>query len=112
MSVNPVFRYRLEEEDYFGQISGVYIQIHKEFGEKYSNKAEYVVIARDTNDPEKRMMPETDYPLGSPPESIVIHDRNNKKIESVQFEAGTKYLMVVTVAGDASESIRVIFETQ
>lgn len=111
VSPSPVLRFELEKPEKFGRIMTVSLQIHQAFESDYSHQAEFVVFpAAGKEDRENQLRPKTDYNLGDLGPHYKVYDVYGKEIPGVKMEPGKKYLMVLTVNADKSESTQIFFE--
>ncbi len=112
VGTSPRLKFEIEDPDKFGRITMVTASIYQKFEADYSHQAEFTIFSSDTNNPEAQMKPGTDYNLGAPGGGLKVHDLYNKEISGVTLKPGMKYMMVLTVKADRSESAQVYFETK
>ncbi len=111
VSTGPTFKFEIADPTKFGRITGTNLQIHQAFEADYSHQAEFVVFP-DGNNKENLMRDGQSYNLASPPSSVKVMDFDKQFCSGVQLKPGMDYLLVFTVAGDRSESVRVKFSTK
>ncbi len=112
VSLSPTLRYRIRDKADLGRISSVIGNIFVQFGDSYSSQAEYIIMAKDMNNPDKQLKPDTDYPLGNPPAEMMIHGRDNQEFKSLKLQPNTKYRMTWVVSADKSETAIIEFRTK
>jgi len=112
VSTAPKLKFEIEDPDKFGRITMVSFQIHQKFEADYSDHAEFVCVARDTNDPQAQMKPNVEYDLGKPGDQFKVIDFTSNEVEGVSLVPGMKYKLVLTVKADKSESAQIFFETK
>lgn len=111
VSPSPTLRFELDKPEKFGRIMTVSLQIHQAFESDYSHQAEFVVFpAAGKEDRENQLKDKTDYNLGALGPHYKVLDVYGKEIPGVKMEPGKKYLMVLTVNADKSESTQIFFE--
>ncbi|MBK9120252.1 MAG: hypothetical protein IPM18_11715 [Phycisphaerales bacterium] len=111
VSTSPTLEFEIDEPDRFGRITMVTIQIHQKFEADYSHQAEFVVYSSDQS-PEAQMKPKTPYALGAPEAPLQVINYRNEQVSGVQLEPGKKYMLVLTVKADKSETAQIYFETK
>lgn len=112
VSTSPTLRFEIEDPDKFGRITMVLAAIHQKFEADYSHQAEFTIISRDTSNPQAQMKPGTDYDLGAPGAELKVTDLYGKEVSGVTLTPGMKYMLVLTVKADKSESAQVYFQTR
>lgn len=112
VSTSPKLKFEIEDPDKFGRITMVSLQIHQEFEADYSHQAEFTVFAKDTNEPQAQMKPGTEYDLGAPGPDFQVLNLTNNTVAGVSLTPGLKYMLVLTVKADKSETAQVYFETK
>jgi hypothetical protein len=112
VSTSPKLKFEIEDPDKFGRITMVSLQIHQEFEADYSHQAEFTVFAQNTNDPQAQMKPGTEYDLGAPGPDFKVLNLTNAEVAGVTLTPGLKYMLVLTVKADKSETAQVYFETK
>ncbi|HRS29523.1 MAG TPA: hypothetical protein P5255_14795 [Phycisphaerae bacterium] len=108
----PKRQFEIMEPDKFGRITMVSLQIHQKFEADYSDHAEFVVTARNLNDSEAQMKPNTTYDLGAPGPGFRVMNYKGEEVPGVQLNPGMKYMLVLTVKADKSETAQIYFETK
>jgi len=108
----PKLQFEIMEPDKFGRITMVSLQIHQKFEADYSDHAEFVVTARNFNDSEAQMKPNTTYDLGAPGPGFRVKNYKGEEVPGVQLNPGMKYMLVLTVKADKSETAQIYFETK
>jgi hypothetical protein len=112
VSTAPRLKFEIEDPDKFGRITMVQFQIHQKFEADYSDHAEFVCVARDTNDPQAQMKPGVEYDLGQPGPQFKLINFKSEEVSGVELKPGMDYMLVLTVKADNSETAQVYFETQ
>jgi hypothetical protein len=112
VSTTPKLKFEIQDPDKFGRITMVQFQIHQKFEADYSDHAEFVCVARDTNNPQAQMKPGTEYDLGKPGQQFKVINFKSDEVEGVALIPGMKYMLVLTVAADKSETAQIYFETK
>ena len=112
VSCAPKLKFEIEDPDKFGRITMVSVSIHQKFEADYSDQSEYTVVARDTNNPQAQMKPGIEYDLGAPGEAFKVFDLTSKEVSGVGLTPGLKYMLVLTVKADKSETAQIYFETK
>jgi hypothetical protein len=112
VSTTPKLKFEIEDPDKFGRITMVSFQIHQKFEADYSDHAEFTCVARDTNDPQAQMKPGVEYDLGQPGEQFKTIDFKSNDVEGVALVPGMKYMLVLTVKADKSETAQIYFKTK
>ena len=108
----PKIQFEIEDPDKFGRITMVSLQIHQKFEADYSDHAEYVITARDINNPQAQMKPGVEYDLANPGPNFKVIDYKGEEVDGVRLTAGLKYMLVLTVKADKSETAQIFFETK
>ena len=109
---SPKLKYELENPDKFGRITMVAVSIFQEFGADFSHQAEYTIVARDGNNPQAQMKPDTEYDLGNPGSGFKVLDLTGKEVPGVKLTPGKKYSLQLTVKADHSETAAIEFKTK
>ncbi len=112
VSTSPKLKFEIEDPDKFGRITMVQFQIHQEFEADYSDHAEFVCVASDTNNPQAQMRPGVEYDLGKPGEQFKLFNFKSEEVEGVALTPGLKYMLVLTVKADKSETANIYFKTK
>lgn len=112
VSTAPKLQFEIMEPDKFGRITAVSVQIHQKFEAAYSDHAEFVVTATNLNDPQAQMKPNTTYDLGAPGPNFKVTNYKGEEVPGVQLIPGMKYMLVLTVKADKSETAQIYFETK
>lgn len=112
VSTSPRLKFEIESPDKFGRIMMVSAQIHQKFEADYSHNAEFILTARDVNNPQAQMKPGVEYNLGAPGGDLKVYDVYSKEVSGVTLQPGMKYMLVLTVKADKSESAQIYFETR
>jgi len=107
----PRIQFEIEDPDRFGRISMVSVQIHQKFEADYSDHAEYVITARDVNNPDAQMKPGVEYDLGHPGPNFKVINYKGEEVDGVRLVPGMKYMLVLTVKADRSETAQIFFQT-
>ncbi|MBL8880017.1 MAG: hypothetical protein JNG88_12930 [Phycisphaerales bacterium] len=111
VSPSPTLRFEFDKPEKFGRIMTVSLQIHQAFESDYSHQAEFVVFpAAGKEDRENQLKDKVEYNLGALGPHYKVFDVYGKEIPGVKMEPGKKYLMVLTVNADKSESMQIFFE--
>lgn len=76
-----------------------------------SPQAEYSIYSTDP-DAQAEIRPGVEHALGSPRGKIGIQNASNKTVEGVRLAPGQKYLLVLNVKGNQSETAQVEFVTR
>ena len=108
----PKLQFEIEDPDKFGRITMVSLQIHQEFEADYSDQAEFIVHARDVNNPQAQMKPGVVYDLGQPGPDFRVMNFKGEEVAGVALTPGLKYMLVLTVKADKSETANIYFETK
>ncbi|MBU0641523.1 MAG: hypothetical protein KKB50_21900 [Planctomycetes bacterium] len=111
-STGPKLQFEIESPDRFGRITMVSLQIHQKFEADYSDHAEFIVVAKDTNNPQAQMKPGVEYDLGAPGEEFKVFNYKSEEVSGVELKPGVKYMLVLTVKADKSETAQIFFETK
>lgn len=111
VSSAPTLKYQIENPDKFGRITMVAVSIYQEFGADFSHQAEFTVVARDTNNPQAQMKPDTEYNLGNPGSGFKVLDLTGKEVSGVALTPGKKYSLQLTVKADHSETASIEFKS-
>lgn len=111
VSTSPRLRFTFKKPDALGRIRTITVSIFQEFKGKYSDKAEFTVISR-SSESTAQMQPNTEYDLGNPGPAFRVTDFYDKEVAGVALKPGMKYMLVLTVAAESSESAQVYFETK
>jgi len=111
-STHPKLQFEIERPDQFGRITMVSLQIHQKFEADYSHQAEFTVLAKDTNNPQAQMKPGVEYDLGSPGPEFKVVNLRNEEVKGVELVPGMKYMLVLTVKADKSETAQIYFQAQ
>lgn len=112
VSTGPTLKFEIEDPDKFGRITMVSLQIHQEFEADYSHHAEFVVTAKDINNPEAQMRPNTKYDLSDPGPPFKVMNYKSEDVGGVALKPGLKHMLVLTVKADKSETAQIYFETK
>lgn len=112
VSTAPKLQFEIEDPDKFGRITMVSLQIHQKFEADYSDQAEFVVTARDANNPQAQMKPGVVYDLGHPGPDFMVLNYKGEEVSGVKLIPGMKYMLVLTVKADRSETAQIFFETK
>ncbi len=112
VSTGPTVRYEITDDDKIGRVSTVIINIFREFGDGWSSNADFVVTAKDINNPDAQLKQMVNYNLGDPGSDVQIIDRSNQTVGAVTLDPGTRYLMNFVVSADRSETVQVEFKTR
>jgi hypothetical protein len=112
VSTAPKLQFEITEPDKFGRITMVSLQIHKKFEADYSDHAEFAVTATDLNNPQAQMKPNTTYNLVAPGPNFKVTNFKGQEVPGVQLIPGMKYMLVLTVKADKSETAQIFFETK
>jgi hypothetical protein len=108
----PKLQFEIMEPDKFGRITNVNVQIHQKFEADYSDHAEFSVTARDLNNPQAQMKPNTTYDLGAPGPNFKVINYKGEEVPGVKLTPGMKYMLVLTVKADKSETAQIFLETR
>jgi hypothetical protein len=112
VSTAPTLQFEIQDPDRFGRITMVSLQIHQKFEADYSDHAEFVVHAQDVNNPQAQMRPGIEYNLGRPGPQFAVLDFKSNKVDGVKLIPGMKYMLVLTVKADKSETAQIYFTTK
>jgi hypothetical protein len=112
VSTSPKLKFEIQDPDKFGRITMVQFQIHQKFEADYSDHAEFVCVARDTNDPQAQMKPGVEYDLGNPGPEFKLFNFKSDDVDAVALIPGMKYMLSLTVKADNSETAQIYFETR
>ncbi len=112
ISTAPKLQFEIMEPDKFGRITMVSIQIHQKFEADYSDHAEFVITAKDLNNPQAQMKPNIAYNLGKPGPEFKVMNYKGEEVPGVSLIPGMKYMLVLTVKADKSETAQIFFETK
>ncbi len=112
VSTSPVFKYEIIEPKKFGDIMSVHLQVHQKFEADFSDIADYVIHTTDANNRAEQMKPGVEYELGDLGPKFTILNKNNQRVNKVEFVPGQEYLLVFTIRADQSESIQIYFKTK
>jgi hypothetical protein len=108
----PKLQFEIMDPDKFGRITMVSISIHQKFEADYSDHAEFTIVAKDTNNPQAQMKPNTNYDLGAPGPDFKVINFKGEDVPGVQLIPGMKYMLTLTVKADKSETAQIFFETK
>lgn len=109
----PKIKFELDDPAQFGRITMVQCQVHQKFEADYSHQAEFVVISRDTNNPDAQMKPGVEYDLGNPGDhGLRVLDLYGKDAAGVTLKPGVEYMISLTVRADKSETAQIYFKTK
>ena len=111
ISTSPSFKFTYKDPTKFGRITGTNLQIHQAFEADYSHQAEFVVFPQGNNK-DNLMRDNQSYNLGSLPGSLGCLDFDRNNVSGIQLKPGMDYMMVFSVGGDRSETVRVLFTTK
>jgi hypothetical protein len=111
VGTTPKLQFEIQDPDKFGRITGVSIQIHQKFEADYSDHAEFVISARK-QESTAQMRPGVVYDLGNLGPDFRIMDFDGKDVPAVTLKPGMKYMLVLTVMADKSETANIYFETK
>ena len=112
VSTSPKLQFEIKEPDKFGRITMVAMQIHQEFEADYSDHAEFVITAKDANNPQAQMKPGVEYDLGAPGPEFKVINFKGEDVPGVKLTPGLKYMLVLTVKADKSETAQIYFKTK
>lgn len=111
VSTSPKLEFTIKDPDKLGRITMVTVSIYQAFEADYSHQADFTIIARDVNNPQAQMKPETPYDLSNPGEGFRVLDLNSKDIPKVDMKPGVKYKAILSIKADKSESAIIFFKT-
>jgi hypothetical protein len=109
VSTTPTLVFEIEDTERFGRVTSVIINIFKEHANGYSNQAEYIIASKETGR-DNQLQAGTEYDLGNLPGQFRVLDFDQKDVEGVSLQPGTKYMMNLVVAADKSETAQIYFE--
>lgn len=112
VSTAPKLQFEIQEPDKFGRITMVSLQIHQKFEADYSDHAEFIVTAKDLNNPQAQMKPGLAYDLGNPGPDFKVMNYKSEEVKGVALQPGMKYMLVLTVKADKSETAQIFFQTK
>ena len=112
VSTAPKLQFEILDPDKFGRITMVSAQIHQKFEADYSDQSEFTIFAKDTNNPQAQMKPGTTYDLGAPGDTQKVINYKNETVPGVSLQPGMKYMLVLTVKADKSETAQIFFTTK
>jgi hypothetical protein len=113
VSKSPVLTYDIGDPSYFGELREVNCEFRTvDKDGNYSAEAEYAVRAID-NEKANQMQRGTGYPLGNPPQTLRVADRDGNTVGKVVLKSGTMYVLNLFITGEKRhETVRVHFKTQ
>lgn len=111
VSTSPTLRFDFKKPDALGRIRSVNASIFQKFEADYSHQAEFTIFSTDSS-PQGQLKPGTDYPLGAMPGGYSVMNFSGQNVGGVQLKPGMKYMLVLSVAADDSETAQVYFETR
>ncbi|MFO0972628.1 MAG: hypothetical protein U1A27_04185 [Phycisphaerae bacterium] len=112
VGVAPRLRFSIQDPGKLGRITMVLVSIYQEYEADYSHQAEFTVVARDTNNPDAQMKPDTEYDLGNPGGNFRVTNLTSQEVSGVTLRPGMKYKLLLTVRADHSETAQVEFKTR
>lgn len=112
VSTSPKLEYRITKPEKMGRITVVTVAIHQEFEADFSHQADFTIVARDTNNPDAQMKPDTEYDLSNPGQGFKILDVRGNEVPKVDMKPGMRYQVVLTVRADRSQTAVVEFRTK
>lgn len=110
VSTTPTLRFKIEPADKLGKISMVTASIYPKIKGEYASRAAYRIFTTSRT-PESQMQPGEDYNLGGPAGQMV-QDANDQPVSGVSLDPDTDYMLQLTVVGDRSETIDILFRTR
>lgn len=107
----PRIRFTIDDPGKLGRITMVAISIHQAYEADYSHQAEFTIVARDVNNPDAQMRPDTEYDLGSPGGNFRVTNLTSQEVPGVTLKPGMKYKLSLVIRADKSETAQIEFKT-
>ncbi|MCH8806723.1 MAG: hypothetical protein IH986_11625 [Planctomycetes bacterium] len=110
VSTAPTLKFEFKDPGALGRISTIIVSIHQKFEAKYSDHAEFTIVATDSS-PSAQMKPGTEYDLGALGDGFKILNWENKEVDGVELKPGVEYQFTISVKADDSESALIFIKT-